>query len=95
MLHFNLDSAKFNFSEVVVADNNVDAPDWTKIPAPHNDGGAQHLYGLRLPSIPLPATSGVSIDLAVLPGRTVVYAYPCTFLMRFRECTPRVARSEA
>jgi len=69
---------RVNFTEVVVADNNVDAPDWSKIPAPHNDGGAQHLYGLRLPSIPLPATSGVSIDLAVLPGRTVVYAYPRT-----------------
>jgi peroxiredoxin len=61
-----------------VADNNVDAPDWSKIPAPHDDGAARHLYGLRLPSIPLPATSGVSIDLAVLPGRTVVYGYPRT-----------------
>jgi hypothetical protein len=48
---------KLNFTEVAVADTNVDAPDWSKIPARHDDGAAQHLYGLRLPSIPLPATS--------------------------------------
>ncbi len=57
----------------------VDAPDWTAIPAPEDDGGARHLPGMRLPqSVLLPATGGSPIDLAALPGRTVVYAYPRT-----------------
>lgn len=57
--------------------------DLTKLPAdlprPADDGGARHLPGLALPSLPLPATSGESVDLAGLgPGRLVVYAYPFT-----------------
>ena len=31
-----------------------------------------------MPSVPLSATNGASIDLAALPGLTVVYAYPRT-----------------
>ncbi len=54
------------------------APDWSRIPAPQDDGAAAHLPGLALPSVPLPATDGATIDLAALPGRTVVYAYPRT-----------------
>ena len=56
----------------------VETPDWSTIPAPDDDGGARHLPGLRLPSIPLPATDGTVVDLASLRGRTVVYAYPRT-----------------
>jgi peroxiredoxin len=48
------------------------------IPAPHDDGGARHLTGTRLPSVPLPATDGSTIDLSKLRGRTVVYIYPRT-----------------
>jgi peroxiredoxin len=56
----------------------VDAPDWSQLPTPQDDGAARHLVGLTLPSVPLPATDGTTVDLAALPGRTVVYAYPRT-----------------
>jgi peroxiredoxin len=52
--------------------------DWSALPVPEDDGGARHLPGLRLPSVPLPATDGGTVDLARLPGRAVVYAYPMT-----------------
>jgi peroxiredoxin len=48
------------------------------LPEPVDDGGADHLPGLRLPSQELPATDGSTVDLSALPGRTVVYAYPWT-----------------
>ncbi len=54
------------------------SPDWSKIPAPADDGGARHLPGSRVPSVPLPATDGTAVDLSALPGRAVVYAYPRT-----------------
>ena len=50
--------------------------DWSKIPAPHDDGAARHLEGLRLPDIALAATDERSVSLARCQGRTVVYAYP-------------------
>ena len=50
----------------------------TDIPAPQDDGATRHLTGLKLPSVPLAATDGASVDLAKLPGRTVVYIYPRT-----------------
>jgi peroxiredoxin len=56
----------------------IGAPDWSKIPAPADDGAARHLQGLRLPSLPLAATDGTMVDLSKLGGRTVVYAYPRT-----------------
>lgn len=46
--------------------------------ASENDRGAAHLTGLRLPSVPLVATDGLTVDLSTLRGRTVVYAYPRT-----------------
>ncbi len=54
--------------------------DWSKIPAPEDDGGARHLAGRRLPSVTLPATDSGMVDLSALTGRTVVYAYPRTGL---------------
>lgn len=48
------------------------------LPAPVDDGAADHLAGSRLPSVPLTATDGRLIDISALPGRTVVYAYPRT-----------------
>jgi peroxiredoxin len=48
------------------------------LPAPQDDGGARHLTGMRLPSVPLTATDGRTVDLSKLPGRTVVYVYPRT-----------------
>src|SRR5579875_1226017 len=58
--------------------NSVEAPDWSKIPAPVDDGAARHLVGLRVPSIPLKATDGSLVDLSALAGRVIVYAYPRT-----------------
>ncbi|HVV41526.1 MAG TPA: peroxiredoxin [Nitrobacter sp.] len=52
--------------------------DWSRIPAPADDGAARHLPGKVLPSIDLVATDGSSVDLAALEGRTVVFAYPRT-----------------
>jgi peroxiredoxin len=52
--------------------------DWTKISAPRDDGGAAHLPGLAMPSVPLPATDGQTVDLSTLAGRSVIYIYPMT-----------------
>jgi peroxiredoxin len=49
-----------------------------ELPVPIDDGSADHLRGLELPSIPLLATDRTWIDLASLPGRSVVYIYPRT-----------------
>ena len=54
------------------------AVDWSKIPAPVDDGGARHLTGMAIPDIALAATDGRSVSLARLPGRTVVFTYPRT-----------------
>lgn len=59
-------------------DNSIDLPDWSQIPAPINDGATRHLLGRTIPSIPLPATDGSTIDLSALSGRVIVYAYPRT-----------------
>lgn len=54
------------------------AVDWSKIPAPVDDGAMAHLVGTKLPPIALPATDGSAVTLAALPGRVVVYGYPMT-----------------
>jgi peroxiredoxin (alkyl hydroperoxide reductase subunit C) len=52
--------------------------DWSKIPAPTDDGGAAHLPGLTIPPIGLRATDDTMVTLSALPGRIVVFAYPRT-----------------
>jgi peroxiredoxin len=52
--------------------------DWSKIPAPVDDGAARHLQGAKVPDIALSATDGSQIALARLTGRVVVFAYPRT-----------------
>jgi peroxiredoxin len=52
--------------------------DWSKIPAPVDDGAAKHLAGAMVADVLLPATDGTQISLAKLAGRTVVFAYPRT-----------------
>ncbi len=59
-------------------ESSIATPDWSQLPAPEDDGATRHLPGMRLPSIPLPATNGARVDLSSLPGRTIVYAYPRT-----------------
>ena len=48
------------------------------LPPPSDDGAAKHLVGLRLPSLPLRATDGGTVDFANLADRTVIYVYPRT-----------------
>jgi peroxiredoxin len=52
--------------------------DWSKIPAPVDDGGAAHLKGKTIPSVSLLATDDTRVTLSALKGRTVVFAYPRT-----------------
>jgi peroxiredoxin len=61
-----------------LAKSNIEAPDWSTIPAPVDDGAASHLAAIRVASVLLPATDGRMIDLSALRGRTVVFAYPRT-----------------
>jgi peroxiredoxin len=60
------------------ANANLHSVDWSKIPAPVDDGGARHLEGLQVPDLQLPATNGSMVSFAKLSGRSVVYAYPRT-----------------
>jgi peroxiredoxin len=49
------------------------------LPVPEDDGAADHLPGLVMPSVPLPATNGQTIDLAqVGRPRAILYVYPMT-----------------
>lgn len=48
------------------------------LPVPTDDGLADHLIGMHLPSLSLTATNGTKIDLSEIKGRMVVYFYPRT-----------------
>ena len=48
------------------------------LPVPIDDGACDHLSGMRLPALALPATDGSTVDLSALSGRSVVYVYPRT-----------------
>src|SRR6516165_7053363 len=52
--------------------------DWSKIPAPTDDGGAAHLKNMLMPPVGLLATDDAMVTLSELTGRTVVFAYPRT-----------------
>src|SRR5258708_28481265 len=52
--------------------------DWSKIPAPADDGAAAHLKGMTVPPISLIATDDSSVTLSALPGRGGVFADPRT-----------------
>jgi peroxiredoxin len=58
--------------------NPVEAPDWSTLPVPEDDGATRHLIGAAVPPVELPATNGGTINLSALPGRAVVYAFPRT-----------------
>jgi len=57
---------------------NLPTVDWSTLPRPLDDGAADHLTGTDLPHVPLQATDGTLVDVAALPGLTVLYAYPMT-----------------
>lgn len=50
------------------------------LPVPEDDGAASHLPGAAVPRIPLPATTGGTVDLAArsTAAPVVVFAYPRT-----------------
>jgi peroxiredoxin len=48
------------------------------LPVPADDGAADHLAGMALPPVALPATDGSRVRLDELEGRTVFFAYPRT-----------------
>jgi peroxiredoxin len=56
--------------------NLLDLP--ADLPVPVDDGACDHLPGMQLPLLALPATDGTTVDLSTLPGRTIVYVYPRT-----------------
>jgi peroxiredoxin (alkyl hydroperoxide reductase subunit C) len=57
---------------------NLQEVDWSKIPAPIDDGATAHLVGTALPPVSLRATDDTMVTLSALAGRTVVFAYPRT-----------------
>lgn len=48
------------------------------LPVPANDGLADHLIGMHIPSVPLSSISGKIIDLSAIQGWHVIYCYPLT-----------------
>ncbi len=48
------------------------------LPAPEDDGAANHLIGMHVPNILLKASSGKAINFAETKGRLVIYCYPMT-----------------
>jgi hypothetical protein len=52
--------------------------DWSSLPAPQDDGEADHLLNSNIPLVSLPSTDGKSVNLSTLPGNTVLYIYPRT-----------------
>jgi peroxiredoxin len=66
------------FEEREMVQPNLLEVDWSKIPAPSDDGAAAHLAGKTMPPLSLVATDDSSVTLSALSGRTVVFAYPRT-----------------
>ncbi|WP_353621256.1 peroxiredoxin [Labrenzia sp. R4_1] len=52
--------------------------DWSKLPAPEDDGTAARVEGMTLPPLDLAATDGSKVQLADLTGTSVIYIYPKT-----------------
>lgn len=50
----------------------------TDLPRPVDDGAADHLTGMQLPTVTLTATDGQAIPLGQLHDRHVIYIYPMT-----------------
>ncbi|MBA3657677.1 MAG: peroxiredoxin, partial [Gemmatimonadaceae bacterium] len=48
------------------------------LPAPVDDGSAQHLVGLELPGVCLASSGGNPVALAGLKGKVVIFCYPMT-----------------
>ena len=48
------------------------------LPVPEDDGACSHLTGLQIPEISLASTTGDSVNLARIGGRTILFCYPRT-----------------
>jgi len=48
------------------------------LPIPQDDGAANHLVGMRVPTLLLGATTGKELNLGDIKGRLVIYCYPMT-----------------
>jgi len=46
------------------------------LPEPEDDGEADHLTGMEMTNLSLPATDDTIVNLQDLPPRTVIYVYP-------------------
>ena len=72
----------------MLSENSVVAPRCTamsnynttpdNLPVPQDDGAAQHLKGMSLPSIPLMGTHGAQVNVGHLKAWVVIYCYPMT-----------------
>lgn len=60
------------------ANPNLLEVDWSKIPAPIDDGATRHLEGMQVPDVALAATDGTQVSLGKLAGRVIAFAYPRT-----------------
>ena len=56
----------------------LESVDWSGIPAPIDDGSADHLSGMSMPEVSLLSTKGGRVELALLTGWTVLFFYPMT-----------------
>ena len=50
----------------------------SNLPIPQDDGAADHLFGMHLPSLTLNATTASRFNLGESKGRLVIYCYPMT-----------------
>src|ERR1700737_3085467 len=71
-------SACLDAKEDPMNQRNLLEVDWSKIPAPTDDGAAAHLVGMTIPPISLVATDDLLPQLSAPPSRTVGFAYPRT-----------------
>jgi peroxiredoxin len=46
------------------------------LPVPADDGAADHIEGMKMPSVSLPSTDGGTLELGSAAGTLVVYVYP-------------------
>ena len=56
----------------------LDAPDWSKIPAPIGDEDLSHLLKYKIRSVKLKSTNDHLINLSETKGLSVIYIYPMT-----------------
>src|SRR5207237_7778990 len=59
---------KIERAEGAMNQRNLLEVDWSKIPAPADDGAAAHLEGMTLPPVSLIATDDTSVRSAALPS---------------------------